>query len=96
MMADSMISFSPQIYVIYTSFQKTSGKLFVSGYSLDSYRKAFESADRAIPNTYIIGLEALAITIIIAILIAYLVVRRQNRMNDTIDTLSMESCSTSF
>jgi len=84
-----MISFSPQIYVIYTSFQKTSGKLFVSGYSLDSYRKAFESADRAIPNTYIIGLEALAITIIIAILIAYLVVRRQNRMNDTIDTLSM-------
>lgn len=84
-----MISFSPQIYVIYTSFQKTSGKLFVSGFSLDSYRKAFESADRAIPNTYIIGIEALALTIIIAILIAYLVVRRQNRMNDTIDTLSM-------
>lgn len=84
-----MISFSPQIYVMYTSFQKTSGKLFVKGFSLDSYRKAFESADRAIPNTYIIGIEALAITIIIAILIAYLVVRRQNRMNDTIDTLSM-------
>lgn len=84
-----MISFSPQIYVIYTSFQKTSGKLFVSGFSLDSYRKAFESADRAIPNTYIIGIEALALTIIIAILIAYLVVRRQNKMNDTIDTLSM-------
>ncbi|MCH4207457.1 MAG: iron ABC transporter permease [Solobacterium sp.] len=83
------ISFSPQIYVIYTSFQKTSGKLFVSGYSLDSYVKAFSDGGRAIPNTFIIGLEALAIVIVLAILIAYLVVRRPNKANETIDTLSM-------
>lgn len=83
------ISFSPQIYVIYTSFQKTSGKLFVSGSSLDSYVKAFSDGGRAIPNTFIIGLEALAIVIVLAILIAYLVVRRPNKANETIDTLSM-------
>ncbi len=84
-----LVSFSPQIYVIYTSFQKTSGKLFVSGYSLDSYVKAFQDGGRAIPNTFIIGLEALAIVIVLAILIAYLVVRRPNKANETIDTLSM-------
>ncbi|MDD5851390.1 MAG: iron ABC transporter permease [Galactobacillus timonensis] len=84
-----LISFMPQVYVIYTSFRKTSGKLFAPGYSLDSYRTAFASVDRAIPNTFIIGLEALAITVLIAILIAYLVVRRKNKTNEVIDTLSM-------
>lgn len=84
-----LIAFSPQVYVAYTSFKKTSGKLFVDGFSLDSYRTAFSSVDRAIPNTYLIGIEALAITIIAAILIAYLVVRRKNRINHAIDILSM-------
>ena len=84
-----LIALMPQVYVMYTSFKKTSGKLFTDGYSLDSYRTAFASADRAIPNTFIIGIEALAITVIIAILIAYLVVRRKNKTNEVIDTLSM-------
>lgn len=82
-------SFMPQIYVIYSSFQKTSGKLFVKGYSLDSYKFAFTHLKKAIPNTFIIGLLALAIVIILAILIAYLVVRRSNGMNKVIDTFSM-------
>ncbi len=84
-----LIAFMPQVYVMYTSFRKTSGKLFTDGYSLDSYRTAFASADRAIPNTFIIGIEALIITVLIAILIAYLVVRRKNQTNEVIDTLSM-------
>ena len=84
-----LISFMPQIYVIYSSFQKTSGKLFVKGYSLDSYRFAFSHLKKAIPNTFIIGILALAIVIILAILIAYLVVRRSNTANRIIDTTSM-------
>ena len=35
------ISYAPQLYVIYTSFQNTSGKLFKKGYSLKSYTEAF-------------------------------------------------------
>lgn len=84
-----LIAFAPQVYVIYTSFQKTSGKLFVDGYSLDSYKTAFSTSGRAISNTFIIGIIALIIVILLAILIAYLVVRRKNKVNDTIDTLSM-------
>ena len=84
-----LLAFMPQVYVIYTSFLKTSGKIFVPGYSLDSYRFAFTHLTRAIPNTYVIGGIALLLVILLAILIAYLVVRRSNVFNKIIDTLSM-------
>ena len=83
------IAFLPQLYVMYTSFLKTSGKLFVEGYSLDSYKFAFTHLKKAIPNTFTIGLAALAIVIALAIIIAYLVVRRSNTTNKVIDILSM-------
>lgn len=83
------IAFLPQIYVIYTSFLKTSGKIFLKGFSLDSYRYAFTHLTKAIPNTFIIGGLALIVVIVLAILIAYLVVRRNNLMNKVIDTVSM-------
>lgn len=84
-----LLSFMPQVYVIYSSFQKTSGKLFVKGYSLESYKFAFSHLKKAIPNTFLIGIAALAIVIVLAILIAYLVVRRNNAANKVIDTISM-------
>ena len=83
------VAFLPQLYVIYTSFLKTSGKIFLPGYSLDSYKYAFTHLKNAIPNTFIIGILALALVIVLAILIAYLVVRRNNAMNRVIDTISM-------
>ncbi len=83
------LAFLPQVYVIYTSFLKTSGKIFLKGFSLESYAFAFTHLRKAIPNTFIIGGIALVIVIILAILIAYLVVRRNNMMNKIIDTLSM-------
>ncbi|MBP5279413.1 MAG: iron ABC transporter permease, partial [Erysipelotrichaceae bacterium] len=84
-----LLAFMPQVYVMYTSFLKTSRKIFIPGYSLDSYKYAFTHLTRAIPNTFIIGGLALIIVIILAILIAYLVVRRNNIVNRVIDTLSM-------
>ena len=83
------IAFLPQLYVMYTSFLKTSRKLFVDGYSLDSYKFAFTHLKKAIPNTFIIGIVSLLIIIVLAILIAYLVVRRSNTTNKVIDVLSM-------
>ena len=46
------ISYAPQLYVIYTSFQNTSGKLFKKGYSLKSYTEAFGKLGNAIQNTF--------------------------------------------
>ena len=82
-------AYAPQLYVIYTSFRKASGKLFVSGYSLQSYRDAFSKLQNAIPNTFLIGGTAIVLIVLFSVLIAYLVIRRDNIVNRTIDTLSM-------
>ena len=83
------VAYAPQLYVIYTSFQNTSGKLFVEGYSLASYTDAFSKLGNAIPNTFLIGGVALFIIVALSILVAYLVVRRSNVVSKFIDTLSM-------
>ncbi|MFR8717376.1 MAG: hypothetical protein ACLVES_06365 [Faecalibacterium prausnitzii] len=44
----------PQAYVIYTSFKNTQGKIFVDGYSLQSYQTAIGKLGRSIQNTIII------------------------------------------
>lgn len=83
------IAYAPQLYVFYTSFKNTSGKLFVDGYSLNSYIEAFSKVGRAIKNTFFIGGTALGLIILISVLIAYLAVRRNSKLNKVLDTLSM-------
>jgi iron(III) transport system permease protein len=85
------ISMLPQLYVIYTSFLKTSnsGAVFERGFSLDSYTLAFNRLGNAIPNTFFICGFALLAVILLSILISYLVIRRPNVVNHTIDTISM-------
>jgi len=84
-----LLAFLPQMFVAYSSFRKTSGKIYIEGYSFDSYIYAFTHLKKAIPNTFILGAIALAVVIVLAILIAYLVVRRSNVINKTIDIISM-------
>lgn len=84
-----IIALAPQLYVIYTSFLKTSGKLFVKGYSLDSYRVAFDKVGSSITATLYMALITLVIIIIIAVLISYITVRRKGTLATTIDTVSM-------
>lgn len=83
------LAFMPQIYVFYTSFQKTSGLLFLDGYSLDSYRQAFSRLGSSIQNTFLIPGISLVIILIIAVIIAYIAVRRRNALTATVDTISM-------
>lgn len=83
------VAFLPQIYVMYTSFLKTSGKIFVLGYSFNSYIKIQKDLWKATSNTFVIGGAALIIVVVLAILIAYLVVRRRNTLNNVIDVTSM-------
>ena len=83
------LAFLPQVYIVYQSFQNTSGKLFKPGYSLSSYQTALKRMGDSIPNTFIIGGIALVAVVLIAIIIAYLVVRRSNVITSAIDTISM-------
>lgn len=83
------IAIMPQCYVIYSSFRKTSGKLFVEGFSLKSYSDAFTQVSRSIWMTYLMAFISIAIIVLFACMIAYVVVRRRNVFNSTIDIMSM-------
>ena len=83
------LAFMPQLYVMYCSFRNTSGKIFTKGFGFMSYEKIARDLPLEIRNTFLIGLLALAAVVLLAILIAYLVVRRRSRLNDVIDTASM-------
>ncbi len=84
------IAFMPQVYIIYLSFRNCSGMIFKPGYSLVNYEKALDKLLwRSVKNTTVMGILALVIIIVIAVLIAYLVVRRKSVLNDSIDTMAM-------
>ena len=84
------IAFMPQLYIIYLSFGNCKGAVFHPGFSLGNYQQAMKKLlVRSIKNTAVLGVVALAVIIVVAVLIAYLVVRRSSVLNNTIDTLSM-------
>lgn len=87
----TFLAFLPQIYVMYSSFQKTSasGISFKPGYSLNSYKYVWEAYKDTIWNTIEIAVGSLALIILIAVLISYLVVRRKNIVNSTLDIFTM-------
>lgn len=79
----------PQFYVMYTSFLKMEGLVVQDGYSLDSWRKMFSSLGSSIQNTIIIPFIALVLIVIMAVLLAYIAVRRRNAITGFLDALSM-------
>lgn len=85
-----IISFIPQVYIIYLSFRNCDQAVFKPGYSLANYQLAVKRLlVRSIKNTMFLGVGSLAVIILFAILIAYLVVRRSSVLNNAIDTLAM-------
>lgn len=83
------ISMIPQLTVIYTSFLKTQGSIFVPGYSLDSYISIFENLDTAISNTYLYSIAAIIVIVFLGMTVAYLTTRRKSWLTEVIDTLTM-------
>ncbi|MCC8128016.1 MAG: iron ABC transporter permease [Clostridiales bacterium] len=84
------IALLPQIYIVNMSFRNYTNSILKPGYSLVNYQKAMEKMlVRSIRNTLIVSIVTLALIIVIAVLIAYLVVRRNNWFNNMIDTISM-------
>jgi iron(III) transport system permease protein len=83
------LAIMPQLYVIYTSFLKTSGKIFVKGYSLGSYAVAFSKVGDAIQNSFVLGLSSLVLIVVTASLIAYVTVRRPGPLAGILDISTM-------
>ena len=84
------LAFMPQLYIIYLSFCDYKGSIRQGTYGVSNYVQAANKLmARSIKNTAIMGILALIVIIVIAVLIAYLVVRRASVLNNTIDTISM-------
>lgn len=84
------VALLPQLYIINMSFRNYNNSVLQPGYSLVNYKKAVEKMlFRSIGNTLIVSFVTLAIIVVIAVLIAYLVVRRSNAFNNAIDVISM-------
>ena len=63
--------------------------MFVKGYSLDSYRNIINKLARSVTNTFAYATIAIIIMIVVGILIAYLSVRKKNKLNTVLDVLVM-------
>lgn len=85
----TLLAMMPQAYVAYTSFLKTSGKIFVKGYSLDSYRSAFSKVGDSITNTFVMAGITILIIILAAVLIAYVTVKRKGASANLLDTFTI-------
>lgn len=83
------LSIIPQLTVFYTSFLKTRGSMFADGFSLDSYKAVFERLGTAVTNTYLYGLMAIAIIVILGMFIAYVTTRKRNIITSFIDAITM-------
>lgn len=81
----------PQVIVIYTSFLKSNGgQVFTGGFALQSYEATlFTKNNDCLWNTYVLGLVAISIIVVLGILISYLTVRKRNLLNSTLDTITM-------
>lgn len=83
------ISILPQFYIFYTSFKNTNGTTFSPGYSFNSYIAVFDKVGKVIMNTITIPATALVFIIVLAVLLAYISVRRPGFISSVLDSVSM-------
>ncbi len=84
------VALLPQFYIVFDSFRDYKGQVAQDTYSLSNYQNAIRKLlGRSIKNTLVISIFALVVIVIIAVIIAYLVVRRPSGMSHTVDTISM-------
>ena len=81
----------PQLTVIFTSFLETTGGMVYTGnFSLGNYAATIGAKDNhSILNTYLFGLSAIAVVVVMGILIAYLTARKPSLWTGILDTLTM-------
>jgi iron(III) transport system permease protein len=83
------LALAPLVVVVVSSFRNTLYGQFVDGFSFDNYLDSQRDIMRYVGNTFSIGLTALAILVVVAVLVAYLTVRRRGVLSSTLDTMTM-------
>lgn len=83
------LALAPLVVVVVSSFRKTLYGQFVAGYTLENYTRSQNDILRYVGNTFGIGLAALVSLVVIAVLVAYLTVRRKGPLSSALDTMTM-------
>lgn len=83
------VAILPQITVVYTSFLKTNGPIFVHEFSLGSYSEILYRLGSTIRNTFTFSSVAILIMLLAGLLISYLIVRKRSKINSLLDILVM-------
>lgn len=79
----------PQIYIIFISFRNTKGTMWAEGYSFMNYINVFTKSLRSIQNTFVFGLTAIIIMVVLGTLFAYYTVRRSTVLSKSLDVFIM-------
>ncbi len=81
----------PQLTVIATSFMEFSGgHVFTGRLTLENFRNTLlNKGSNAVWNTYLFGISAILIVVVLGIIISYLAVRKSSFLTSTLDTLTM-------
>ncbi len=85
----ALLALAPQITTIVTSFIKTSGPLFVQGFSLQSYKSVWFKLSANIIRTFTYSTIAMFFMIIIGMFTSYVIVRRKSNTTAVLDFLLM-------
>lgn len=79
----------PQIVVVFTSFKKTRGPIFVPGYDWGNYRSILSRLSQPISNTFLYSLAAIVFIILFGMFCSYLIVRKKGLVSSLLDILLM-------
>lgn len=87
----SLVSFLPQVIVIFCSFVKTnySNFVFSEGFTLEHYLELGRSLATNIRNSFVFSTVAIIFILILGILMSYVIVRRRGKTGGALDMLMM-------
>lgn len=83
------LALAPLAVVVVSSFRNTMYGQFTKGFSFNNYISAQRDITRYVTNTFTIGITALAVLVVIAVLVSYLTVRRKGALTGALDTMTM-------
>lgn len=86
-----LVSFLPQVVVIFCSFVKTnySNFVFSEGFTLEHYTELGKSLMTNIRNTFVFSTVAIIFILVLGILLSYVIVRRRGKTGGALDMLMM-------
>lgn len=87
----SLVSFLPQVIVIFCSFVKTnySNFVFSEGFTLEHYLELGKSLSTNIRNSFVFSTAAILFILVLGILMSYVIVRRRGKTGGALDMLMM-------